>query len=306
MKEIIKTENLNKNYKKNPALKSVNFTLNQGDIYGLIGRNGAGKSTLLGVITGALRPTSGRIEIQGSDVKQELIKSRKNIGCMLEPNFFPYLTAEENLKYICKTRGIRNENDEVERVLTLLDMKGIKKNVKSYSMGMKQRVGIASAFLGRPDIVILDEPINGLDPQGIMDFRNIITDIHKKEGTTFIISSHILSELNIIASKFGFLEQGYLINEMSHKELSQACKNQLIVRTDNQEKASVIIEEKLNVKDYTINGSGEIVMSDYVDSPQTIADLIYDNGLHLITLKTQSITLEEFFFKMIEGGNKYV
>lgn len=306
MKEILKTENLTKKYKKNTALDSVDFTLMQGGIYGLIGRNGAGKSTFLGIITGAVRPGSGILEIQGMKGRRNVIRARRNIGFMLEPNFYAYLTAEENLKYICKVRGISDVGSEIKRVLELLGLYGNKKNIKSYSMGMKQRLGIAAALLGNPDIVILDEPINGLDPQGIMDFRNIVTDIHKAQGTTFIISSHILAELGIMATKFGFLEKGRLIKEMTDKELAAACENQLIVKTDNQEKAVVILEDKLNIKNYKVNGNNEIVLSDYIDNPQIVSDTLYENGLHILTIKSQSITLEEFFFNLIGGGNKYV
>ncbi len=306
MKEILKTENLTKKYKKNTALDSVDFTLMQGEIYGLIGRNGAGKSTFLGIITGAVRPGSGILEIQGMKGRRNVIRARRNIGFMLEPNFYAYLTAEENLKYICKVRGISDVDSEIKRVLELLGLYGNKKNIKSYSMGMKQRLGIAAALLGNPDIVILDEPINGLDPQGIMDFRNIVTDIHKAQGTTFIISSHILAELGIMATKFGFLEKGRLIKEMTDKELAAACENQLIVKTDNQEKAVVILEDKLNIKNYKVNGNNEIVLSDYIDNPQTVSDTLYENRLHILTIKSQSITLEEFFFNLIGGGNKYV
>lgn len=306
MKEILKTENLTKKYKKNTALDSVDFTLMQGEIYGLIGRNGAGKSTFLGIITGAVRLGSGILEIQGMKGRRNVIRARRNIGFMLEPNFYAYLTAEENLKYICKVRGISDVDSEIKRVLELLGLYGNKKNIKSYSMGMKQRLGIAAALLGNPDIVILDEPINGLDPQGIMDFRNIVTDIHKAQGTTFIISSHILAELGIMATKFGFLEKGRLIKEMTDKELAAACENQLIVKTDNQEKAVVILEDKLNIKNYKVNGNNEIVLSDYIDNPQTVSDTLYENGLHILTIKSQSITLEEFFFNLIGGGNKYV
>ncbi len=304
MQEIISTYSLKKKYAKTTALEDVNFTLYKGDIYGLIGRNGAGKSTLLGIITGALKPTGGSINIQGETKNKDLIRARRNIGYMLNPDFFKYLTAEENLRYICKMKGILNEKKQVGRVLELMGLSDNRKKVKDYSMGMRQRLGIASSLLGNPDVVILDEPINGLDPQGIMDFRNMIVDINKESGTTFIISSHILTELGVMATRFGFLEKGRLLREMNENELSNACKKQLVIKTDNQDRAAVLLETKLGVDKYRINDTQDIIIENFADNPRIVADMIYENGLHLSKLTEQSITLEEFFFNMIGEGVK--
>ena len=211
------------------------------------------------------------------------------------------MNAYENLIYRCKVLGITDAKKEVSRVLDLLKMSGIKKNVKTFSMGMKQRLEIAGALLGYPDIIILDEPLNGLDPEGIFDLKNLILDINRNYDTTFIISSHILSELEVLSNKFSFLHEGILIETLTKEELKKKCQHQLLIKTNDTNKATVILEEKLNTKNYTINAKNEILLSDYVDSPNLVADVIYANNLHLYQLTPYSITLEEFFLKMIGG-----
>ncbi|SKC40689.1 ABC-2 type transport system ATP-binding protein [[Eubacterium] yurii] len=301
MSSIISIENISKKYKKQFALKDVNIEIEKKDIYGLIGKNGAGKSTLLKSLVGMISPTNGKISVQGSHNDYTLALSRNNIGFFIDHSMYPYMNAYENLIYRCKVLGITDAKKEVSRVLDLLKMSGIKKNVKTFSMGMKQRLEIAGALLGYPDIIILDEPLNGLDPEGIFDLKNLILDINRNYDTTFIISSHILSELEVLSNKFSFLHEGILIETLTKEELKKKCQHQLLIKTNDTNKATVILEEKLNTKNYTINAKNEILLSDYVDSPNLVADVIYANNLHLYQLTPYSITLEEFFLKMIGG-----
>jgi ABC superfamily ATP binding cassette transporter, ABC protein len=301
MSSIISIENISKKYKKQFALKDVNIEIEKKDIYGLIGKNGAGKSTLLKSLVGMISPTNGKISVQGSHNDYTLALSRNNIGFFIDHSMYPYMNAYENLIYRCKVLGITDAKKEVSRVLDLLKMSGIKKNVKTFSMGMKQRLEIAGALLGYPDIIILDEPLNGLDPEGIFDLKNLILDINRNYDTTFIISSHILSELEVLSNKFSFLHEGILIETLTKEELKKKCQHQLLIKTNDTNKATVILEEKLNTKNYTINAKNEILLSDYVDSPNLVADVIYANDLHLYQLTPYSITLEEFFLKMIGG-----
>lgn len=301
MSSIISIENISKKYKKQFALKDVNIEIEKKDIYGLIGKNGAGKSTLLKSLVGMISPTNGKISVQGSHNDYTLALSRKNIGFFIDHSMYPYMNAYENLIYRCKALGITDAKKEVSRVLDLLKMSGVKKIVKTFSMGMKQRLEIAGALLGYPDIIILDEPLNGLDPEGIFDLKNLILDINRNYDTTFIISSHILSELEVLSNKFSFLHEGRLIETLTKEELKKKCQHQLLIKTNDTNKATVILEEKLNTKNYTINAKNEILLSDYVDSPNLVADAIYANGLHLYQLTPYSITLEEFFLKMIGG-----
>ncbi len=301
MSSIISIENISKKYKKQFALKDVNIEIEKKDIYGLIGKNGAGKSTLLKSLVGMISPTNGKISVQGSHNDYTLALSRKNIGFFIDHSMYPYMNAYENLIYRCKALGITDAKKEVSRVLDLLKMSEVKKIVKTFSMGMKQRLEIAGALLGYPDIIILDEPLNGLDPEGIFDLKNLILDINRNYDTTFIISSHILSELEVLSNKFSFLHEGILIETLTKEELKKKCQHQLLIKTNDTNKATVILEEKLNTKNYTINAKNEILLSDYVDSPNLVADAIYANGLHLYQLTPHSITLEEFFLKMIGG-----
>lgn len=301
MSSIISIENISKKYKNQFALKDVNIEIEKKDIYGLIGKNGAGKSTLLKSLVGMISPTNGKISVQGSHNDYTLALSRKNIGFFIDHSMYPYMNAYENLIYRCKALGITDAKKEVSRVLDLLKMSGVKKIVKTFSMGMKQRLEIAGALLGYPDIIILDEPLNGLDPEGIFDLKNLILDINRNYDTTFIISSHILSELEVLSNKFSFLHEGILIETLTKEELKKKCQHQLLIKTNDTNKATVILEEKLNTKNYTINAKNEILLSDYVDSPNLVADAIYANGLHLYQLTPYSITLEEFFLKMIGG-----
>jgi len=301
MSSIISIENISKKYKKQFALKDVNIEIEKKDIYGLIGKIGAGKSTLLKSLVGMISPTNGKISVQGSHNDYTLALSRNNIGFFIDHSMYPYMNAYENLIYRCKALGITDAKKEVSRVLDLLKMSGVKKIVKTFSMGMKQRLEIAGALLGYPDIIILDEPLNGLDPEGIFDLKNLILDINRNYDTTFIISSHILSELEVLSNKFSFLHEGILIETLTKEELKKKCQHQLLIKTNDTNKATVILEEKLNTKNYTINAKNEILLSDYVDSPNLVADAIYANGLHLYQLTPYSITLEEFFLKMIGG-----
>ena len=301
MSSIISIENISKKYKKQFALKDVNIEIEKKDIYGLIGKNEASKSTLLKSLVGMISPTNGKISVQGSHNDYTLALSRKNIGFFIDHSMYPYMNAYENLIYRCKALGITDAKKEVSRVLDLLKMSGVKKIVKTFSMGMKQRLEIAGALLGYPDIIILDEPLNGLDPEGIFDLKNLILDINRNYDTTFIISSHILSELEVLSNKFSFLHEGILIETLTKEELKKKCQHQLLIKTNDTNKATVILEEKLNTKNYTINAKNEILLSDYVDSPNLVADAIYANGLHLYQLTPYSITLEEFFLKMIGG-----
>lgn len=299
MNPIIQIENVSKKYKHFFALKDVSLNIKKGDIYALIGKNGAGKSTLLKSIVGTISPTYGNISIQDSSNEKELALSRKNVKFFIERSMFAYLNAYENLRYRCKIDNIKYYDDEIQRVLDAVKLSYSKKPVKSYSMGMKQRLEIASCLIGHPDIIILDEPLNGLDPEGIHDLKNLIIETNRNYGTTFIISSHILSELEIISNNFGFLDEGMLIKNLTYDELQKECKKQLIIKTDDTKKTTFVLEQVLKTHNYTINSNQDIIMLDYVDEPQTVADAIYSSNLHLQKLYTNSLTLEEFFLKMI-------
>lgn len=218
MKEIVlKTTNLTKKYKNFTALDNANITIYKGDIYGLIGKNGVGKTTLMRTITTLTNKTSGEFEIFGKR-DNELLETKRRIGCLIEnPCFFPNLTAYQNLKYYAYQKGI-TDSKQIDNALELVELVGVRnKKFKTFSLGMKQRLGIAFAIMDNPDFIILDEPINGLDPIGISDLRNTFKRLNEEQDITILISSHILSELYVIADRFCILDQGKIVRQMTKK-----------------------------------------------------------------------------------------
>jgi len=297
MTQVIKTSNLTKKYNKFTALDGVSLQVNQGDIYGLIGKNGAGKTTFFKLLMGLANPSGGQISIGEA---QSLQQARSNIGFMIGTSFFPYLNARQNIDYYRKLKGIRDKA-ETTRVLELAGLAGVNKPFKAFSMGMKQRLGLANALLGNPSIVILDEPINGLDPQGIQHIRNIIKQIHAESNTTFLISSHILSELELVATRFGFIDHGKLLKELTYEELHQYSHTGVVIEVDNVERAIGLLEKKLKIKKCVRRKNREILLEGYEDETDKIAKVIVDGDLKLYAMKDQTITLEEYYLQLIGG-----
>jgi len=218
---MIQLRDIHKRYGQHKVLSDVNLTVNKGDVYGLIGKNGAGKTTIFKIILGLTEYSSGSMQIIDSNSTSSLQKNRKKIGFFIGHNFFDYLTAYDNLKYHCTLKGIKDAKKEIDRVLTIVNLKDVKKPYKSYSMGMKQRLGIANAIIGQPEILILDEPTNGLDPQGILDIRHLVKRLNEEFDMTIIISSHILGELEQVVNTFGIVHNGTVLKEFSQENLKQ-------------------------------------------------------------------------------------
>lgn len=283
MKEVVlKTNNLTKQYNKNVVLDNVNITIKKGDIYGLIGRNGAGKTTLMKIITTLASPTSGTFELFNTcSENDELFDNKKRVGSLIEyPAFYPNLSAYDNLKYYTIQRGIVDKN-QINKVLELVNLTGTgKKKVKTFSLGMKQRLGIALAILNSPDFVILDEPINGLDAIGISELRDTFKKL-SDNGITLLISSHILSELYLLANEFGFLENGKLIKELSKEELDLECSKCLVIKTDDSKKVSVLLEKELNTNNYKVINNEEIRVYDYTDDSDKVSDVLVNNKIKI-------------------------
>ncbi|MDR1565130.1 MAG: ABC transporter ATP-binding protein [Oscillospiraceae bacterium] len=296
---MLKTHGLTKKYGQFTALNQASLTLEQGDIYGLVGRNGAGKTTFFKCVMGLAKPTAGEIEIGGSSAN--LNEARQQIGFMINAAFFPYLNPKQNLEYLAMIKGITDKG-EIERLLKLVQLDGVKKPFKAFSMGMKQRLGLAAALMGRPPIVVLDEPINGLDPQGIADIRNILQLENEKNGTTFIVSSHILSELDLVATRFGFIEQGNLVKEISHTELHEHTKKALVIEVDDGQKALAVLQSKFGITDVSVDGN-KLVLESNVEKSNVIARALFNEGLELFRLSPQETTLEEYFMGLVGGQN---
>lgn len=302
MKEVVlKTNNLTKQYNKNVVLDNVNITIKKGDIYGLIGRNGAGKTTLMKIITTLASPTSGTFELFNTcSENDELFDNKKRVGSLIEyPAFYPNLSACDNLKYYTIQRGIVDKN-QINKVLELVNLTGTgKKKVKTFSLGMKQRLGIALAILNSPDFVILDEPINGLDPIGISELRDTFKKL-SDNGITLLISSHILSELYLLANEFGFLENGKLIKELSKEELDLECSKCLVIKTDDSKKVSVLLEKELNTNNYKVINNEEIRVYDYTDDSDKVSDVLVNNKIKIKGFYESGISLEEYFKEIIK------
>lgn len=302
MKEAIKTYNLTKKYGKSIVLNNVNMTVGLGEIYGLVGENGAGKTTLLRIITGQGAATSGNFELLSKATDKEIIDARSRIGAIVEnPSFYPKLSLEQNLEYYRIQRGVPDKK-RVQKVLELVNLLEVKKKkYKDISLGMKQRLGLALAMLSEPEILILDEPINGLDPSGIKEIRNLLLRLNKEKNITIIISSHILLELANIATCYGFLSKGNLIEELTVEELHEKCKSYLEIIVDEPKKFAVLLEEKLDYKNYKIMPNGLIKLYEKTPMIEEISKLAVNNGIGLIGLTEKSIGLENYYMSMIGG-----
>lgn len=301
MKDIIlRTTNLTKRYKNFIALDNVNITINHKDIYGLIGRNGAGKTTLMKVITTLTEKTSGEFELFNQS-DNDLTDTKRRIGCLIEkPAFFGNLTAYQNLKYYAFQKGIVNDN-QINEALNLVQLSDVRyKKVKQFSLGMKQRLGIALAILDNPDFIILDEPINGLDPIGISDLRDTFKKLNEERDITILISSHILTELYAVATKFCFIEQGKVIKEMTKEELDLACHKCIVIKTDDIKKVTVILEKDLKTTNYKVINDTEIRLYDYLNHTDKVNKTLISNDINVMSLYETGITLEDYFKDLVK------
>ncbi len=304
MKEIVlKTNNITKNYSGTAVVKDFNMTIYKGDIYGLIGRNGAGKTTLARIITGLSIPDTGSIELFGKTAKSELNYSRKRIGCVIEsPAFYPNLTALQNLEYYRIQRGIPDK----KVIIRALEMVGLtntgKKKFRSFSLGMKQRLGLALSLLNHPDFLILDEPINGLDPIGIVEMRKTLIKLNQDYGITMLVSSHILKELYLVTTRYGIIDNGILIKELTQNELNEECQKALLITVDNTAPAATILETVLKTNKFKVIGQNEIKVYDYLDNPSEVTLQFSKAGIRVSSITETGDNLEDYFVNLVGEG----
>lgn len=301
MENILKINGLSKKYGSFKALDNINLEVHEKDIYGLIGQNGAGKTTLLKIIMGLSQQSEGNISILNSKNGNEILKNRKRIGFYIGQSFFPYLNAKENIEYYRKLKGIKARN-ETNRVLKIVGLDGVKKPFRDYSMGMKQRLGIASAMLGNPEIIILDEPINGLDPQGIVDIRNIIKLLNEKYNTTLIVSSHILNELDLVANRFGIIDHGKLVKEISYDELHDKTSSSIMLKVDDINKTMNILGDKFNLENIKAIDENYIEINEVFNETNLINKTLIENNIEVFEICKEESTLEDYYFSLIGGG----
>lgn len=301
MEYVLETRALCKQYKHFKALNDLNMHVPKGSIYGFVGKNGAGKTTLIRVITGLQKPTTGDYTIYGvkSDDKS-MSRIRKRIGAVVEtPSIYMDMTAKDNLKAQFTTLGIPSF-DRVNELLHLvgLDNTGSKK-AKNFSLGMKQRLGIAIALAGNPDFLILDEPINGLDPQGIIEIRELILKLNREMGITVLISSHILDELSRIATWYGFIDRGHIVKEMSAEELEQSCKKKTVITVSNTAVFARVLD-KLQL-DYRIVNDSTVELYQSI-TVTTLSDAAKEAGCVILSMTVQDESLESFYLNLVGGG----
>ena len=302
--EILKTNALSKTYRKTKALDGINITIHQGDIYGFIGKNGAGKTTLIRVIAGIAEPTRGSFSLFGEFKPSSIIKARRRMAAVVEtPALHLNLSAYDNLKLQCILLGIQENHDGVIRdVLKQVDLEKLlierKKKSKNFSLGMRQRLGIAMALISKPQFLILDEPNNGLDPEGIRDLRNLLLKLNQEQGLTMLISSHMLTELSKLATRYGFIDRGKLLREINVEELKKESRQATILQLSS----SQLRIDELNatgLKDFELVGSNLRIYGQ--QSLQPYLNELLKQQIELVNMQKESDDLEAFFMNMIGG-----
>lgn len=303
-KIVFQTFALSKSYKEFKAVDAVDMTIYEGDIYGFVGENGAGKTTLIRLACGLIHPTSGDYAIFGVSSEQAgIAEARHQTAAIVEAvALCRSMTALDNLKLHAKLVGVSKTDDELNAILENvgLDAKAIlKKKAGNFSLGMRQRLGIAIALLSNPKFVILDEPMNGLDPQGFIDVRETILKLNK-QGVTFLISSHILSELDKICTRVGFLTHGRLVKEISFDELHQIARKKISLRIKNAEEVAKLLTNHFDLKEVKIDGDF-ITIYDTLDANE-LMKFIFSQNLVIESISSSEETIEDFYQQLIKGG----
>lgn len=301
MEYVLETNSLCKHYRNFKALDNLSMHVPKGSIYGFVGRNGAGKTTLIRLICGLQEATSGSFSIYGvTDKNPDILKSRRRMGAVVEtPSIYLNMTAEENLKEQFRILGMPSF-DGVKDLLKLVGLENTgKKKAKNFSLGMRQRLGIATALAGDPDFLVLDEPVNGLDPQGIVEIRELILKLNSERQITVLISSHILDELSKLATHYGFIDGGQMVKEISAEELEQVCRKCMRVTVSDMNAFSMVMD-RLNVEysvidDRTADIFAQISVTELVSALQA-------ENCELITVSERDESLESYFINLIGGG----
>lgn len=306
MEYVLRTFGLCKKYKKQFAVNDADMTIRRGDIYGFVGENGSGKTTIIRLITGLIFPHSGRFELFGVDSKSQKIEEvRRKVGAVVEsPSIYQNMSAAENLKMQCMILGLPAD----ERIAKTLSEVGLgqllndKKHVSNFSLGMRQRLGIAMALLGEPEFLILDEPMNGLDPAGIVEIRELILKLNRERNITFLISSHILSELSLVATKYGIISKGHIIKEITAAKLQEEMSKTTDITVDNPEELYKLLAglyEEKSIR-YIPNGvrlMGEININEVLSA-------VIGNGIHITSVNCKESSFEDYYLETI-GGARY-
>lgn len=295
---VAECRNLTKNYEKKQVVHSFDLTLKKGHICGLIGPNGAGKTTIMRMMAGLTMPDAGEMRFFGKSDALDI--SRKRMAFMLEePIVEPAMTAWENMLYVRLVKGIADES-RIGKILELAGLANVgKKKVKQFSLGMKQRLGIAMALLNDAEVLVLDEPVNGLDPEGIVEIRHMLQKLAFEEGVSILISSHILAELSELCTDFVMIKRGTLVEALSHEELLQKCRSHIVIRTLDPNGAAAILEEKLKVKEYRVIHGEEIHLFEHVEDIPLVSRTLCENGQVITKLCCEGENLEDYYLAKV-------
>lgn len=307
MNSVVRTAGLTKKKKGKDLVSNIDLHIHKGEIYGLLGQNGAGKTTILKMLTGITSPTGGEIELFGQRLNERSKFMLKRVGSIIEyPVFFEHLTAIENLKLHCEYLGYYDEQG-IKQALNMVQLKGIEdKRVKEFSLGMKQRLGIARAIITKPELIILDEPTNGLDPIGIKDTRDLILMLNREYGITFILSSHILGEMEQVVDRIGVIDNGRLLNEISLEEIRKQRTDYIELMPTNVQKALYLLEQELHISNMKLLQGNKIRIYDLTHSQSDIAKLLVHHDIGIEEIQKHTSNLEDYFYDQINGGDKVV
>ncbi|RKI50361.1 ABC transporter ATP-binding protein [Clostridium paraputrificum] len=294
--------NVTKEFKNKTVLKGVSFNIEAGDIYGLIGENGAGKTTLLKLIVNLLKPTSGNIQVLGKEIKKDSYDYLRNIGALIdEPIFYKKLTLYENFKVHCEYLGFYDE-EKLESVLKRVGLHNKKdRKIKELSFGEKQRLAIAYALITEPELLILDEPTNGLDTIAIVELREILLKLNREFNTTIIISSHAINELETLVNKVMFLKNGEIVEDGLLEEVKEKCSVYIEIEIEDYSKALAILEKELNIINMKLINKGTIRVYEALEERKKILSTLVKSDVEVLSFNMVQISLEEYFIKKVRG-----
>jgi ABC-2 type transport system ATP-binding protein len=303
---VLETKDLCKYYRKTHALEHVNMVIEQGDIYGFVGKNGAGKTTLIRIITGVAEPTSGSFSLFEESDPRKVVRMRSRIAAVVEnPALNLGLSAYDNLRCQCTLLGITK--DAQKTIEAIIDKVGLtnllvtnRKPVKNFSLGMKQRLGIAMALISNPEFLVLDEPANGLDPEGIRDMRELLLKLNHEDGVTILVSSHILSELAKLATRYGFIDKGKLIKEITAEQLNRECRKATVFKVSDPDKALAVLKEQGYAN---AEASKDGILLSENGPVSKIVTLLAKNDIDVSAIQEQNEDLEAYFMEIIKGGH---
>lgn len=297
---IMETVGLRKSYKGNVVVNDVNIHVPKGAIYGFVGPNGAGKSTVMKMILNLIQPEAGEVQLFGEKVTEQSYEVFKRVGSIIEnPYFYEKMTARQNLELHCDYMGFPNK-ERIDEVLQMVDLQNVEgKQIRHYSLGMKQRLAIARAILAKPEFLILDEPINALDPEGIREMRNLFQRLNQEDETTIFISSHILSEVDLIADTIGIIQHGNLLAELPIEEIHKHQTEYISLQVDDVAHAATLLEQ-MDITNFSVLDQEFIRIYDSNISGKVLSKALIESGVGLESLGRKQDTLEDYFFQLTE------